>query len=871
VKPPELVNKLLEWLLAPHLLETIMGDLHEEFEYQVKRIGEEKARWLYWRQALGFIKPRYIKRQRSTHPSTSLISHDMISNYFKIAFRNLIRQKAYSVINILGLAMGMAVAISIGLWVEDELSFNKYHKNYNSIARVMRHITVEGETFSDDYLPYELADELKINYGQHFKNLVVSWPTADHVLSNGKITLSRKGTFMEKAAPEVFSLTMLKGSRAGLQDPNSVLLAEATAKALFGDENPVGKFVRIDNRMDTKVTGVYQNLPRNTQFHELQFISPLDLYISANAWIKEQGWTNNFLHIYVDIESVNTLKKSDFDNISSQISNAQSRHEKTGYKSRLFLHPMRDWHLFSDFKNGQAANSPLRFVWLVGGIGVFILLLACINFMNLSTARSEKRSKEVGVRKAIGSLRTQLIIQFFSESFLTVVFAFVLALVLAYVALPWFNHIAVKQLSVPWDSLWFWMVCLAFILITSFVAGSYPALYLSSFKPVTVLKGALRTTHFAPNPRKLLVCVQFIVSITLTIGTIGIYNQIIFTKSRPVGYTRAGLIMLEQKTKDYAGKIETLRNELKSSGVVTEIAESEGKVTEIGSNISGFNWKGKSPLMKDNFGKLSVSAEYGKTVGWQIISGRDLSGTIVSDSSGMILNEAAVKYMGLQNPVGEMVTWIRKGRTYKILGVVRDMVMTSPYGLSVPTIFVLDPYYNTINIRLNPAVPASEAIPKIEAIFKKHIPGAPFDYKFADAEYNSKFAAEERIGNLAFFFTALAIFISCLGLFGLASFTAEQRTKEIGIRKVLGATIFDLWRLLSKDFVILTMISLFFAAPVAFYFMEQWMQKYTYRTEISWWTFVITGTGALLVTLATVSYKAIRAALLDPVKSLKTE
>jgi len=432
-------------------------------------------------------------------------------------------------------------------------------------------------------------------------------------------------------------------------------------------------------------------------------------------------------------------------------------------------------------------------------------------------------------------------------------------------------------MNVPWRDLYFWLTCVGFIFLTGLLAGSYPAFYLSSFQPIKVLKGTFRVGRLAAIPRKALVVMQFAVSIALIISTIVVYRQVQFAKDRPVGYKREGLIMIEMKSDDFKGKYELFRTEFLNTGVVTELSQSMGKVTEVASGNNGFDWKGKDPGTNESFGTLAVTPEHGKTIGWQFIAGRDFSGTNVSDSSGVVINESAARYMELKDPVGEIITWKWRDndpKPYTIVGVIKDAVMESPYDPVEPTLFfvkALNGGVSWINIRVNNGIAMSTALPKLEAAFKKIVPAAPFDYRFVDEEYNRKFAAEERIGILAGFFGLFAVFISCLGLFGLASFVAEQRTKEIGVRKVLGASIFRLWTLLSKEFVVLVFISLLFASPVAYYFMHGWLENYQYRANLSWWIFIGAGTGALLITLLTVSFQAIKAAIANPVRSLRSE
>ena len=808
----------------------------------------------------------------------------MIKHYFKISCRYLVKNKVSSFINIAGLTVGMAVALLIGLWVYDELSFNKYHQNYNHIAQVMvRGNDAKEGPFINNSVQYPLATELQTNYKNNFKRIVrASW-VQEYILSAGEKKLSNTGQFMDEEAPAMLTLKMLKGNWSGLRNPNSIMLSASAARSLFGNADPMEQVVVINNKMPVKVTGVYEDLPQNTQFKDINFFSTWNLWVSENDWIQKRttnDWNNHFLKLYAEI-----LPGSDFKTITNHIKDIELQNIKNlkNYKDNaarnpeVFLHPMRKWHLYPLTREGIVDEKPIHMVRMVSIIGLFVLVLACINFMNLSTARAEKRAKEVGVRKTIGSVRGQLVFQFFSESFLIVFISFVLACVAVVTFLPWFNSLSAKEMEMPWNVSDFWLISMGFILVTGLLAGSYPALYLSSFKPVNVLKGTFRAGRLAAIPRKALVVLQFSVSVVLIISTIVIYLQLQFAKERPVGYTRDRLLMLEMKSEDYHGKYDLFRTELLNTGVVTEVSESMGKVTEVASGNNGFDWKGRDANKEESFGTLAVTHEHGKTVGWQFIAGRDFSRAYASDSAGVVINEAAAKYIGLEQPVGETITWKwhdNVPKPYKILGVIRDMVMESPYEPVEPTLFfvkALNGNVNWINIKIKPTVAMSQALPKIEAVFKKLVPAAPFDYKFVDQEYALKFAAEERVSKLAGFFAALAVFISCLGLFGLASFMAEQRTKEIGVRKVLGASLFNVWGLLSKEFILLVIVSLLIACPIAYYFMNNWLENYSYRAELSWWIFAAAGIGALLITLLTISLQAIKAATANPVKSLRTE
>ena len=795
----------------------------------------------------------------------------MLRNYFKIALRNLVRNKVYSFINTAGLATGLTVAMLIGLWIYDELSYNRYHQNYDRVAQVMQHQTYNGEIGTQTAIPFPLGAELRRSYGSDFKHVLMASWTENHLLTVGKEAFRKSGAFIEPPAPDVLTLNMRRGTRAGLTDPASIMLSESVANALFGKADPMDKRITIDNRMAVKVTGVYEDLPHNSSFRDLSFIAPWDLFVRSDEGFKnmENEWGNNSFQTFVQIAD-----QADMDQVSAKIKLVKLRKvakEDAVYQPEVFLNPMRQWHLHAEFKNGVRTGGRIEFVWLFGFIGLSVLLLACINFMNLSTARSEKRAKEVGIRKVIGSVRSQLVTQFFGESLLVVAFAFGLALLLVQGILPAFNRVADKQMTIPWSNSAFWLLSLGFSLLTGLLAGSYPALYLSSFRPVHVLKGTFRVGRLAAVPRRLLVVVQFSVSITLIIGTIIVFRQIQHAKDRPVGYQRAGLVMINiQAYPTVQEHFEAVRNELKNSGAVVEVAQSLSPTTEVWSTNGNITWQGKDPNQAADFPHTGVSHEYGRTVGWQFQLGRDFSREYATDSTAFVLNEAAVKFMGLKNPVGEIVRW--GDYSFTVIGVIKDVVVDSPYTPVRASIFsVAKQHDNYAILRINPAVSSGEALAKIEAVFKKRNPAVPFDYQFVDEAYAKKFGDEERIGKLASFFAALAIFISCLGLFGLASFVAEQRTKEIGIRKVLGATVFNLWGLLSKDFVLLVLISFGIATPTAHYFLRNWLQKYDYRTDISWWIFALAGAGALGITLLTVSFQAIKAALANPVKSLRNQ
>ncbi|MDB5285377.1 MAG: transporter permease [Mucilaginibacter sp.] len=801
----------------------------------------------------------------------------MIKNYFKVAWRNLLKNKAHTFINVTGLSVGMAVAILIGLWIWDELSYDKHFKNYDRVVQVMQHQTMNGEVSTQAAMPIPLGTMLRQDYKNDFKYVVLSSWTFGHIVTYGDKKLLTQGNYMQPEAPDLLTLKMLKGTRSGLNDPSSILLSSTLAKSIFGSADPMYKVIKLNNRYSLKVTGVYEDLPRNSTFHEMALIAPWDLFLTTEPWLKGATirWENNSFQIFAQLNDNADINKIDARIKDLKLKNIAAKGDKLGasFKPVVFLHPMAKWHLYSEFKQGINTGGAIQFVWMFGIIGVFVLLLACINFMNLSTARSEKRAKEVGIRKTVGSLRSQIIIQFFSESLMMTVFAFSLSLVIVALILPWFNQVADKNMTVLWANPVFWILGITFSLLTGVIAGSYPAFYLSSFKPVKVLKGTFKAGKFAALPRRVLVVLQFTVSVTLIIGTIIVFRQVQFTKNRPVGYDRTGLLQVYMKTDDIHKNFAAVHNDLLQSRAIIEMAESGSPLTDVYSNNSGYHWRGKAPGLQDDFAYIPVSPEFGKTAGWKIIAGRDFEKGNVSDSTAIILNESAVKFMNFKHPIGEIVDDGKKnGAKFTVIGVVKDMVMSSPYEPVKTTMFLSLNYTGSVvDVRLNPKISTRDALAKIEKVFKQYDPGSPFDYKFTDDEYAQKFAYEERIGKLAGFFTILAIFISCMGLFGMASFMAEQRTKEIGVRKVLGASIFSLWRLLSTDFVMLVGVSLMVAIPTAYYFMYGWLQNYKYRADLSWWIFALTALAAIVITLLTVSYQSIKAALMNPVKSLKTE
>jgi ABC-type antimicrobial peptide transport system permease subunit len=867
--PPRLVVRFFRWFCRRDLAAYIEGDLMELYHERVETKGRKAANILFALDVILLFRPSMIQNAGGAQ---QLNQYSMIKSYFRIGWRNMLRNKGYSFINIGGLAAGLAVVMLIGLWIHHELSFNKYHDNYDRIARVWVHQHFNNEISSQWSQPYPLANELRTQYADFEYVSLTSW-NYNHFLHYKEERYSKPGMFVEPEFLRLISLKMKQGSLDALRDPQALILSESVARTMFGTDDPVGKTIRIDASYDAVVTGIYEDIPRNNYFSTSQWLGNIDLFMKnyvRNPRLLTH-WGDFSYQTFVSVREGVSFEEST-ERIRNTIINKDERARES--MPELFLQPMSRWHLYSKYENGVNTGGDITFVWLFGTIGIFVLLLACINFMNLSTARSESRAKEIGLRKTIGSYRGQLILQFLTESILVVAIAFGTAIILVALSLNTFNLWTDKDISIPFSNPVFWAIGLSFILITGLVAGSYPAFLLSSFNTVSILKGTFRLGWFSGFSRRVLVVVQFVVSVTLVIGTLTVYKQIQYARNRPIGYDRDGLATtfgypfydnpLHPNTYD------ALRQQLLATGAVVNMAKSSTPTTDVYSMQSDFDWDGRDPRMMPNIAVVWSTQEYGKTIGTQLVDGRDFSREFASDTAAIILNEAAVEYMGLADPVGKTVRFNR--RPFNVIGVIRNIPMQSPYMPAGPVAYMIDyGRAGIITMRLNPRQSPAENLAAIEPVFRKFRPDITFEAQFVNDEFNRKFRAEERVGRLSLAFSVFAILISCLGLFGLAAFVAQRRTREIGIRKVSGATVLNLWSMLSRDFIVLALISCFIASPVAWYLMDQWLQQYSYRTPLSLWIFIASGVGAIVITLATVSYQAIRAAKANPVNSLRQE
>jgi putative ABC transport system permease protein len=787
----------------------------------------------------------------------------MFRNYFIITLRNLLKNSTYSFINIAGLAIGITCSLLILLWVFDELSFDRFHPKADRLYQVHVNSYFDGKVNTWNSLPLPTYEGLKPENSNIANTAATDWGS-EHLLTVGENGIRKRAFYASEEFLTMFEFPLVKGNAAQvLKEPYSIVITESTAKAMFGDADPINKMIRLDNKDELKVTGVLKDVPKNSSF-QFDALMPWKLYETLD-WVKrnKDNWGNYSFQVYVELN--NPASKATVEN---KIKDLLTRHGEKDIVHELFLHPLTDWRLYSDFENGKSAGGMIDYVQMFIIIAVFILIIACINFMNLSTARSERRAREVGIRKSVGSGRAEIIFQFLGESLFISFIALTVAVLLAQLLLPFYNDLVEKQLSINYSSLQFWMFVVGLILFTGIISGSYPAFYLSSFEPVKVLKGKVRVGKSASLPRKILVTSQFIFSILLIIGTIVIYQQIQLVKNRDLGYAQENLITVEY-TREIGKNYKAIKEELLRSGAVNSITRSNSAITSIRSN-NFLGWPGKPEDLRVIFATVATEYDYTKTMGIKILEGRDFSEDFKSDSMAIIVNKAGVDLMGLKDPIGQQLDFW--GGKRQLIGIVDNVLMGDPYAPVGPMLFIFNPeWVNAITIRLEKTNDLPASLKKVEAVFKKYNAAYPFEYDFADVEFSKKFATINMTSRLASLFASLAIIITGLGLFGLAAFTAEQRTKEIGIRKVLGASVTGLVGLISKDFSRLVIVAFILSAPLSWWLLDRFLQRYTYRIEIPWWVFPLTGVISLVFALIIVSTQALRAAQSNPVNSLRNE
>jgi ABC-type lipoprotein release transport system permease subunit len=789
----------------------------------------------------------------------------MLKNFFKITLRTLWRSKDFSAINIVGLSIGMAAALLIGLWVQHEVSYDRFYPNTNRTYLLYTRENNGGSLQVWPRVSTMMVGDLQKNFPE-----VEAAAREQHVyflVSRDDKHFNLGGAFADSGFLRIFPFPMIEGDpNTALTTGQGIVLTQKLARSLFGNEDPMGKIVRVDSGDVFRVTGVLKDLPTNTEF-SFQYLLPW-AYLDRLQW-DSPSWDATPAPTYVLLRP--GANQAAFD---EKIRHLTARHvsEGRGLTRETFTQPMSRVHLYSKDENGRLVTGQITTVRLFVIIGAFILLIACVNFMNLSTARSEKRAREVGIRKVVGARKISLIAQFIGESTFLALFAFVLALGIVQLSLEGFDRVINTHLEINYRDPWFWLAALAFIGFTGFVAGSYPAFFLSASKPVKVLKGSASSRRTQLTPRKVLVVLQFTFAVVLITGTLIVQEQLRYTRDRDSGYDRNQLVYSFSQGGNQT-HYESIKRDLLASGAAVSVTRTLSPMTRVWDGITDLSWPGSTPEdRKLAFVQFQADADFVRTTGTRLLMGRDIDlKTYPTDSTALLLNESAVKAMHLTDPIGKIVT-DNNGSNYHIVGVIKDFIIESPYDPVAPMVIEgLQRNYPVIHYRLNPAHSIADDLARAEKVFKQYNPQYPFEFYFVDEDYNVKFRAEQQEGTLGTLFAGLAIFISCLGLFGLATYMAERRRKEIGIRKVLGASVGGITALLSADFLKLVLIAVVIATPIAGYAMHAWLQGFSYRIALTGWIFLFSGLLALVIALLTVSFQAIRAAVANPVRSLRNE
>jgi putative ABC transport system permease protein len=789
----------------------------------------------------------------------------MIKNYLKTAWRNLWKNKSFSAINIMGLGLGLACSLLIALWIQDELQIDAFHANGDQLYTIIRRVYFDNKKGAGYSTPGVLADQLKKEIPEITAASELSW-NVDHTFQVGDKVLKLNGVYASPDYFGMFSYPLLKGKPAtSLNSPVSLAISKKMAVDFFGSpENAIGKTIKYENKKNFTISAVFDDVQKNSS-RQFDYVINWYTFLDENSWARD--WDNNGPSTVFQLrkDANPQLVEHKLTNFLRHLDKNQGK----SFHSELGLQLYRETYLHSHFTDDKTDGGRIDYVNLFSIIALFILVIGCINFMNLTTARSVKRAREIGVRKVVGAERGSLIRQFLGESVMLTVIAVGFAVILITLLLPEFNQITNKHIGLPFNQQSFWLGLVALTLITGLLAGSYPALLLSSFKPVRVLKGFSKIDSGSVLFRKGLVVFQFTISALLIIGTIIISRQINFVQNQALGYDRENLVYIPLEG-DLPGKYDILKNELLNMPGIQQITRTSDAPTNIGNGTGGVNWDGKDPNVNIQFTQASIGYDFARTLKLKFVEGRDYSRDFATDSTGYLINEAALKRIGYKNPIGKPLTfWGKKGT---IIGVLKDYHYTSMHDAIYPLVlrFGEKETFGSALIRTKPGE-TKAALANMEKVCKELNPNFQFSYYFSDQEYQKLYNDEQVIGKLSVIFASLAILISCLGLLGLAMFTAEQRTKEIGIRKVLGAGIASLFTLLSYEFLMLVVIAMVIASPIAWLAMNSWLKHYAYHTSIEWWVFALSGMAAIIIALVTIAFQTLKAALINPVKSLRSE
>jgi putative ABC transport system permease protein len=782
----------------------------------------------------------------------------MLKNYWKIAIRNLVRNKLHSVINITGLALGMAAATILLLNIQYGLSIDQFHEKKAHLFEAYNKGIINGQLICWNTTASPLGPVLKSI--PEIKN-VARIRGGDNLFQYADKKIQTTGFFTDPAFLTMFSFPLVTGdATSALKDPNDVVITQQLATRLFGDQDPMNKTITTPAGDNFIVTGVLKDLPTNTQF-KFEYLLPLSWLRNPGGWLQQNTFTWVELTPGANLDAVN---KKIGNVIPRDNAAAQSQD-----KDPVFLYPLTKAYLENHFENGRPAGGNIDNLKMLGGLAAIILLIACINFMNLSTARSEKRGREVGIRKVIGALRSSLIGQFISESIFMALLAGLIALALVQLTIPYFNNLTHTELTLPGQSPLFWISAIGFVIFTGMLAGSYPAFYLSSFRPIKVLKGVFQNSNALVAPRKVLVVVQFVFSIFLINFTLIYQKQVHHELSREIGYATQDLVY-HPLNRDLRKSYSAVKNELLTTGVASSVSESSTIVSQVDAEESGLKWAGMDPKANPAFVLMAENGGFIQTSGLSLIAGRDLDiERYPGDTLSCVINEASVKVLGFKNPIGSIIQ--DDDQRWKIVGVVKDFLAGSANENYKPVLIkggVGDGY---IDIRISHNRPFGDNVQLAENILKKYNPAYITDLRFVDKDYKAKFQQAQNVAMLINTFTFIAIFVSCMGLLGLAAYTTENRTREIGIRKVLGSSVAGIVSLLARDFVKLIAISIVIASPPAWLCMQSYLRMFAYRTSVNGWVLAASGAAALLLALVTIGFQVTRAALQNPVKNLRTD
>jgi predicted permease len=855
--PPSFPFRLFQWFCRPEYHLDIEGDLLELFDSRRKERGYRYAHLLLYIDILMLFRPSMIRplqfRFLQNQP-------DMFKLNFILSWRHLLKNSIFSIVNVGGLMLGMAVALLIGLWIRHEMSYDTFQKNYDDIYQVIANRDFNGNIFTDRNMTFPFARVIGEEIPE-VKNAVWTSHSQSELFTRGENSIKHNGYFVGGPYFDMFSWEFVQGDPAtALKDPNSMVITESMAEKYFGGEDAMLQSLTLNNDRELTITGIVKDPPDNSS-RDFDYLRPFD-FSSDNIKRLLDHWQNYSWEVYIQPQPGADMVQLEKDLTKIMV-------ERTGTEeSTYFAFPMEKWHLHNEFNNGLNTGGTIRYVRLFGIIAVIILLIACINFMNLSTARSQKRAMEVAVRKTLGSGKATLIQQFLTESTLIALMAFVGAMLIVALSLPAFNRLVDKTLTMDlWNPVW-WLAGLALVMLSGLVSGSYPAFMLSSFKPIMVMRGESEGKNSAINPRRFLVVFQFVASIALISATILVFQQIQYVKNRDIGYDPDNLLMIPS-TGAINENYVAIKDQLMQTGQVAAVTKTSSPITQIWSKSPAPDWPGKPPETAILFSNLHVHGDYTSTMDIKILEGRDFTGTL-ADTSSVIINEAAVKAMKLENPIGQQLNY--GGDQLTIIGVVEDVVMESPFAPVEPQMihFAIN-WSSYVNIRLAEGVQPQAVMPTLESTFKQFNPGYPFEYEFVDEAFGEKFAHEQLVLKVTNIFAGMAIFISCLGLIGLVAYIIEKRMKEIAIRKVLGATQSSLLLLIGKEFLILVIVSLIIATPITYYGVHNWLENYEYQVGINWWVFLLVGAMLLLLTLLIVGVQTVRAALANPINAIRLE